>query len=110
MHHFFTHQASTEVWESLIFLLLADIVGCVLLALPRVGRAGPGAAALLLLAGTFWARADHTVEGGILVTLTPAHGIVVADMLSVQAGFTALALLLRWVVEQRRGRGGPGTS
>jgi hypothetical protein len=97
--HFYTHQVSGHVWHALLLLLLCDVLGGVAVVWPRRTRWSLAAAGALLAAGAYWARSNSTVEGGILLTITRAHGIVIADMLSVQAGLLALALIGRWWVQ-----------
>ena len=51
-------------------------------------------AILLVLGGLVWLRVDQRLEGGVLLVVTPQHGLTVADLLSLAA--FAVAAILVW--------------
>ena len=59
-------------------------------------------AVLLVLAGLVWLRINEKIEGRILLTLSPNHGITVADLLSV--AMFAGAVVLAWPERARNRR------
>jgi len=71
----------------LAIVLLAAVV-------PTLSR-GPRRAGAVLLAvlSLWWLSLDSAMEGGVLLTITPSHGIAVADVLTV-AGL--IAAIFAW--------------
>jgi hypothetical protein len=58
-------------------------------------------AALLVVLGLAWQQANHSIEGVILWTVTPTHGLVLADLLGVPAAALVIAHALSFLVPQR---------
>jgi hypothetical protein len=57
------------------------------------------AAAVLVVAAVVWLRVNGSVEGPVLVVLSPSHGVTVADLASVLA-----VLLAGWLLVSTRRR------
>ena len=51
-------------------------------------------AALLVVLGLAWQQANHSIEGAILWTVTPTHGLVLADLLGAPAAALVVAHVL----------------
>jgi len=67
-------------------LRAAVLLALVMLAavVPTLARTPRRIGAVLLVAlSVWWLQLDSTMEGGVLLTLAPDHGIVVADVVSV---------------------------
>ena len=64
-------------------VLLGLVVSAALM--PRCGRCG---AVVLALLSVMWLAVDHSMEGRVLLSVTPSHGVVAADL----AGLAGLAL------------------
>lgn len=73
----------------LVIVLLAVITP----ALPRT--AGRVSALVLTALGVVWLMANTPMEGGVLWTITPSHGLTDGDMLSVAAFAVAAYTLVR---------------
>jgi lipopolysaccharide export LptBFGC system permease protein LptF len=75
------HNVFPAAWPGLglALLVLAAAFG------PRFGRWGGLVIGLLAL---YWLSHNHRAEGGVLVDLSPSHGIVATDL----AGAAGLAL------------------
>jgi hypothetical protein len=59
-------------------------------------RPGSGSAAAVALAAVLWWLLDKPVEGPVLLTVTPTHGLTLADLLPVaSAGLLLVRLLVR---------------
>jgi hypothetical protein len=58
-------------------------------------------AALLVVLGLAWQQANHSIEGVILWTVTPTHGLVLADLLGAPAAALVIAHALSFLVPQR---------
>ena len=58
-------------------------------------------AALLVVLGLAWQQANHSIEGVILWTVTPAHGLVLADLLGAPAAALVIAHALSYRVAPR---------
>ena len=74
----------------LLAIVLLAAVAPTLSRVPR--RCG---AVLLTLLSLWWLNLDSAMEGGVLVTLTPGHGIVVADFVTVAGVIAAVFAWLR---------------
>ncbi|SFB87364.1 hypothetical protein SAMN04487968_102110 [Nocardioides terrae] len=85
-----THNVFPAAWTGIVLALLVIAAAFA----PRLGRAGGiviGALSVL------WLLLDHRMEGGVLVAVTPSHGLVTADLV----GLTGLALA-GWLVVRGR--------
>jgi hypothetical protein len=69
----------------LLAIVLLAAVAPTLDLVPR--RCG---AVLLAALSLWWLRLDHTMEGGVLLTLSPGHGFTVADVAAI-GGLVAAA-------------------
>ena len=90
----------TQVTASGVVPLLL-LVGLVALVLVALGVLGPGrrvrraAAVLLLPASLAWVLFNGPIEGAVLLTFSPDHGVTVSDLLGVVGATVAVAVLLR---------------
>jgi hypothetical protein len=90
----------TEVTASGVVPVVLLVV-LVTLLLAALGVMGPGrrvrraAAVLLLPASVAWVLFNGPIEGAVLLTVTPDHGLTVSDLLGVMGAMVATAVLLR---------------
>jgi hypothetical protein len=75
-------------------VLLVVLVGLLLTTLLLRGPARRAAAVLLLPASGAWVLFNGTLEGPVLVTLTPTHGLTVSDLLAVVGVLVAAGALV----------------
>jgi hypothetical protein len=75
-------------------VLLVLLVGLLIAALRGRGRPRRAAALLLLPASAAWVLFNGPIEGPILVTLAPDHGLTVSDLLAVLGVLVAGGVLL----------------
>jgi hypothetical protein len=75
-------------------VLLVLLVGLLIAALRGRGRPRRAAALLLLPASAAWVLFNGPIEGPILVTLSPDHGLTVSDLLAVLGVLVAGGVLL----------------
>jgi hypothetical protein len=75
-------------------VLLALLVGLLVAALGTRGRTRRVVAVLLLPASAAWVLFNGPIEGPILLTLSPQHGLTVSDLLAVLGVLVAGAALL----------------
>jgi hypothetical protein len=83
--------------------LLVLLVALVLVALRARGRVRRAVALLLLPVSVAWVAFNGRLEGPVLLTVTPTHGVTVSDLLAVLGVLVALVVL----VLDRRGRQRP---
>ena len=65
------------------------------------GTMSSSTAALLVVLGLAWQQANHSIEGVILWTVTPTHGLVLADLLGAPAAALVIAHALSFRVAPR---------
>lgn len=75
------HNVFPAAWPGL--LLAALVVTAAVM--PRLGRGG---GALLVLLSLAWLGSNSRLEGGVLISLNPAHGLTAGDL----AGLAGLAV------------------
>jgi amino acid permease len=95
--------AGTRVVPVAILMLL---VALILVALGARGLVRRTAALLLLPVSAAWVAFNGRLEGPVLITFTPAHGVTVSDLLAVLGVLVSLAVLL--VGRRSRDRVRPG--
>ncbi len=87
-------------------VLLVVLVVLLLVALRGRGRVRRVAAVLLVPVGVSWVLFNGPIEGPVLVSLSPTHGITVSDLLAVVGVLVAAGVLLP--KRGTRGRRPPG--
>lgn len=76
-------------------LLLVLLVALMLVTFLTRGRARLAAALLLLPVSAAWVAFNGPIEGPVLLTLSPDHGLTVSDLLAVVGVGVGAAALLR---------------